>query len=117
MISFKFINISSADPVRLGEFYGSALDAKVDMTLAKEYGRVELSWDNCSVGMAIAKCDNPQPRECIFEFDTDDIDELYERLVSKGVEVLDVPKDLPWGYRYFVLRDVDGNTVDVTQKI
>ena len=75
-----------------------------------------MSWDNCSVGVAISK-GSSVPRECIFEFDTDDIDGLYKRLVTQGAQVLAPPKDLPWGYRYFVLRDVDGNTVDVTQKI
>ena len=40
---------------------------------------------------------------------TDNVDALYEELRSKGANVLQAPKDYPYGMRDFSVADPDGN--------
>jgi catechol 2,3-dioxygenase-like lactoylglutathione lyase family enzyme len=42
-----------------------------------------------------------------------DVDAAYERLVSLGHEGHKEPWDAPWGMRYALVRDPDGNGVDL----
>jgi catechol 2,3-dioxygenase-like lactoylglutathione lyase family enzyme len=42
-----------------------------------------------------------------------DVDAAYERLVSLGYEGHKEPWDAPWGQRYALMRDPDGNGVDL----
>ena len=52
-----------------------------------------------------------------FEFQVADVDAEYRRISSLGVEVKEAPKDLPWGYRYFNIKDPDGNGVGLVQAL
>jgi catechol 2,3-dioxygenase-like lactoylglutathione lyase family enzyme len=42
-----------------------------------------------------------------------DVDAAYERLVSLGYDGHKEPWDAPWGQRYALVRDPDGNGVDL----
>jgi catechol 2,3-dioxygenase-like lactoylglutathione lyase family enzyme len=42
-----------------------------------------------------------------------DVDAAYERLVSLGYEGHKEPWDAPWGQRYALVRDPDGNGADL----
>jgi catechol 2,3-dioxygenase-like lactoylglutathione lyase family enzyme len=42
-----------------------------------------------------------------------EVDAAYERLVSLGYEGHKAPWDAPWGQRYALVRDPDGNAVDL----
>jgi uncharacterized glyoxalase superfamily protein PhnB len=42
-----------------------------------------------------------------------DVDAAYERLVSLGYDGHKAPWDAPWGQRYALVRDPDGNAVDL----
>jgi catechol 2,3-dioxygenase-like lactoylglutathione lyase family enzyme len=42
-----------------------------------------------------------------------DVDAAYERLVSLGYDGHKEPWDAPWGQRYALIRDPDGNGVDL----
>ena len=42
-----------------------------------------------------------------------DVDATYERLVSLGYDGQKAPWDAPWGQRYALVRDPDGNAVDL----
>jgi catechol 2,3-dioxygenase-like lactoylglutathione lyase family enzyme len=42
-----------------------------------------------------------------------DVDATYERLVAAGYDGHKEPWDAPWGQRYAMLRDPDGNGVDI----
>jgi catechol 2,3-dioxygenase-like lactoylglutathione lyase family enzyme len=37
-----------------------------------------------------------------------DLDELHDRLVARGVEIIDPIADRPWGQREFTVEDPDG---------
>jgi catechol 2,3-dioxygenase-like lactoylglutathione lyase family enzyme len=42
-----------------------------------------------------------------------DVDAAYEHLVSLGYDGHKAPWDAPWGQRYALMRDPDGNAVDL----
>ena len=42
-----------------------------------------------------------------------DVDATYERLVSLGYDGHKEPFDAPWGQRYALVHDPDGNSVDL----
>jgi catechol 2,3-dioxygenase-like lactoylglutathione lyase family enzyme len=48
-------------------------------------------------------------------FRTDDVDATFETVRASGAEVLQEPKDQPWGPRDCAFRDPSGNTVRFTQ--
>lgn len=49
--------------------------------------------------------------------ETDDIDGLYNKLVSAGVTVVEPIEDKFWGERMFVIKDPDGFGLAITKKI
>ena len=52
-------------------------------------------------------------RSAILEFQVDDVDAVLARLVSAKADVAMPPSDMPWGNRSMLLRDPDGNVVNV----
>jgi uncharacterized glyoxalase superfamily protein PhnB len=48
-------------------------------------------------------------------FQTDDLDAMFERVVEQGAEVLQEPMDQFWGTRDFAVRDPAGNMVRIDQ--
>jgi catechol 2,3-dioxygenase-like lactoylglutathione lyase family enzyme len=42
-----------------------------------------------------------------------DVDATYERLVAAGYHGHKAPWDAPWGQRYALIHDPDGNTIDL----
>ena len=53
-----------------------------------------------------------QNRSAIIEFQVDDTDAVHARL-SADVEIVMPPTTMPWGNRSMLLRDPDGNAVNV----
>jgi len=45
----------------------------------------------------------------------DDLDGVFERVRASGAEVLQEPKDQPWGPRDCAFRDPSGNMVRILQ--
>ena len=41
----------------------------------------------------------------------------YRRVTGLGLSPQGEPADLPWGYRYFAIKDPDGNCIDFVQKL
>jgi len=48
-------------------------------------------------------------------FNTDDLDDSFEKVRSAGAEIVQEPTDQPWGTRDFAVRDPSGNLVRVDQ--
>ena len=47
----------------------------------------------------------------------DDIDAFYAEIKAKGAEVLNPPRNKPWGLREFALRTIDGHRITFGQPI
>jgi uncharacterized glyoxalase superfamily protein PhnB len=52
-------------------------------------------------------------RSAIIEFQVDDVDAVLARLASAKADVAMPPSEMPWGNRSMLLRDPDGNVVNV----
>ena len=52
-------------------------------------------------------------RTAIIEFQVEDVDSLSESLGDPSIERVMAPTDMPWGNRSMLLRDPDGNLVNV----
>jgi len=50
-------------------------------------------------------------------FEVDDVDERYTALQEKGLDIVQSPRDTPWGYRVIVLKDPAGHTVELYHKL
>jgi uncharacterized glyoxalase superfamily protein PhnB len=42
------------------------------------------------------------------------LDDLFQRVKTRGAQVIEQPGDRPWGHRDFMVADPDGNVVWVT---
>ncbi|MGI5899778.1 MAG: AraC family transcriptional regulator [Christensenellales bacterium] len=125
--SLKFVgtNIVSSNPQRLADFYKDVLGAFI--VNDKEHGgphRIEIWFGerNENTTWITVNYDEgfkPQVYNTCqgFEFRVADADAEYKRIVELGVEVKEPPQDLPWGYRYFNIKDPDGNGIDIVQAL
>lgn len=59
----------------------------------------------------------PAPENCLLEFAVEDALAQYRRVTGLGLSPQGEPADLPWGYRYFAIKDPDGNCIDFVQKL
>jgi catechol 2,3-dioxygenase-like lactoylglutathione lyase family enzyme len=48
-------------------------------------------------------------------FHSDDLDATFEKLRAAGAEIVEEPKDQPWGVRDCAVRDPSGNLVRIDQ--
>jgi len=49
----------------------------------------------------------------MIEFQVDDVDALHEQAKSLDADIVMPPSDMPWGNRSMLLRDPDGNVVNI----
>ena len=59
----------------------------------------------------------PDPENCLLEFAVEDALAQYRRVTGLGLSPQGEPADLPWGCRYFAIKDPDGNCIDFVQKL
>lgn len=119
------INIVSANPVCLGEFYRDILEA--NLVNDPEHGgpnRVEIWFgerDENAVCIAVNYQADYIPAKTTtcqgFEFRVANADAEYRRMLNMGVKIEQEPQNLPWGYRYFNIKDPDGNGIDIVQAL
>jgi uncharacterized glyoxalase superfamily protein PhnB len=62
-----------------------------------------------NAGAAVAAAN----RSAIIEFQVEDVDGLHGRLSGPSIDCVMAPTDMPWGNRSMLLRDPDGNLVNV----
>lgn len=62
-----------------------------------------------NAGAAIAASN----RSAIIEFEVTDVDATLAALDQRGLEIAMPPTDMPWGNRSLLLRDPDGNVVNL----
>ena len=117
------INIVTADTKRLADFYKNILGASIDETHGGP-NRIEIWFgpkDEHTIYIVANYDKDFIPRKynaCQgFELRVDNADAYYHRIKQLGIEISEPPKDLPWGYRYFNIKDSDGNGIDIVQAL
>jgi uncharacterized glyoxalase superfamily protein PhnB len=99
-----YANLTGTEPVRLAPIFaevrlpGGAVLAISSEELVKQF----------NAGAAVAGAN----RSAIIEFQVDDVDAEHARL-GDTVDYAMPPATMPWGNRSMLLRDPDGNVVNV----
>jgi uncharacterized glyoxalase superfamily protein PhnB len=96
--------LSGSEPLRLAEGFAELRLEGVVLAISSE--RL-IQQFNAGAATAAAN------RSAILEFQVDDVDGLHERMRAAAAEVVMVPTVMPWGNRSLLLRDPDGNLVNV----
>ena len=121
-MKFASIRLVSADLDRLIAFY-TRLTGVAATRLAPEFAEVRLDGaivalttermiQQFNAGAAIAAAN----RSALLEFQVDDVDAVRARLGHAPLDYVMAPTDMPWGNRSMLLRDPDGNVVNVFSK-
>ena len=117
------INIVTADPKRLAAFYQDVLGAQIEESHGGP-NRIEIWFGpkNDSTVCIVANYDAGFQKQTYhacqgFEFRVDDVDGAYERICALGIKAEEAPRDLPWGFRFFHIKDPDGNGIDLVQAL
>lgn len=130
-ISLQYSHITVTDPQAALAFYRDALGLEVVndvasgdhhwITLGMPGGGTEIVLSDPYAGRSQEDGDLIQQlvtkgvlNSVIFHTD-DDLDAVFERVRASGAEVLQEPKDQPWGPRDCAFRDPAGNMVRILQ--
>lgn len=109
------VNIATAKIIEMRDFYSLVLNAPYSERNALRY---EIHVDNVCIVVSSTEIKTPvNPDCCGLEFDVDDVDAEYERLCAAGLDIEKPPVTLPWKYRYFAVKDPDGNNIDFVQYV
>ena len=99
----------------MSKFYSLVLNKPY---LERNSHRYEILIDNCCI--VITYSENKtliNPDSCGLEFIVDDVEMEYNRLISTGVYIKEAPITLLWNYKYFAIKDPDGNNIDFVEYI
>ena len=117
------INLPTPDAKRLADFYRDICGANIDDTHGGP-NRIEIRFGNkdsrtvCIVATQDTAYKKAETTACQgFEFSVCDANAEYKRIKTMGIEINEPPKDLPWGYRFFHIKDPDGNGIDIVQAL
>ena len=109
------VNIPTQQPEAMRDFYALVLDAP----WCSDHGgpnRYEIPAENATVVVQrVATPPVVHPEGCGLEWIVEDVEKEYRRLVAAGLQPLAPPETLPWGWRFFALKDPDENNPDIVQ--
>lgn len=117
----KFVStrIITADVNRLVDFYETVTGVaavwgnELFAELPTPVGTLAIGSDKTVPLFAAGSAEPAANRSVIVEFLVDDVDAEYERLREGIGEVVTTPTTMPWGNRALLLRDPDGNLVNL----
>ncbi len=118
-MKFASVRVVTSDVERLIEFY-QRLSGIEALRLADGFAEMRFAGATLAissehliklfnVGAATAAAN----RSAIFEFEVEDVDAVLERMNGFGTQVVMPTTLMPWGNRSLLLRDPDGNLVNV----
>jgi hydroxymethylpyrimidine/phosphomethylpyrimidine kinase len=104
---------------RLGRalaFYRDALGFKVVDEYPGAYARLKSPGSGTTIALHVL--DRGQKMRPLTEglrlyFEVGDIDAFCGRLAKRGVRFMQLPEDMPWGWRHAYLRDPDGHEISL----
>lgn len=94
------------------------------MALGAEYGESHGGPDRCEillgeVLLVLCRTDLPvavNPDCCGLEFQVEDVEAEYRRLLERGVRFDSPPVVYPWGYKAMGFRDPNGNRIGFVEE-
>lgn len=100
-------NLSEIEPVRLADGFAEVRFEGVVLAISAQQLVARFN-----AGAAIAAAN----RSAILEFQVADVESVRSRLVQENVEIVMPPTRMPWGNLSLLVRDPDGNLVNVYSK-
>jgi uncharacterized glyoxalase superfamily protein PhnB len=121
-MKFASVRLVTSDLERLVSFY-ALLTGVTAVRLAPEFAELRLEGATVAIstegpirqfnaGVAVAAAN----RSAILEFQVADVDAVRARLGDAPLDYVMPPTDMPWKNRSLLLRDPDGNAVNVFSK-
>lgn len=116
------IALITDDVLALARFYADLLDAEVEgdasFAVVKVAGAGLTFFSKSGMeAMAPGSMAGAGHGGFTIEFNVDDVDPRYERLVAEGVTIAKPLTTQPWGRRSVWVRDPDGNIVNFYQNV
>lgn len=113
------IRIISDDVARLAEFYEVVTGTTIKW-LTPDFAELVTPAGTLAIGstrtVAFFSPGSARPADnhtAIIEFLVDDVDNEYDRIRQLSTDVVAEPTTMPWGNRSLLLRDPDGNLVNL----
>jgi uncharacterized glyoxalase superfamily protein PhnB len=100
-------NLSEIEPVRLADGFAEVRFDGVVLAVSSQQLVARFN-----AGAAIAAAN----RSAILEFEMADVEAVHQRLLDEHVEVVLPPTRMPWGNLSLLVRDPDGNLVNIFSK-
>jgi uncharacterized glyoxalase superfamily protein PhnB/predicted SnoaL-like aldol condensation-catalyzing enzyme len=117
MHRFNGVCLITNDVPALSGFYRDLLRAEVqgDAQFAQlqTAGAALTFFDSQAMQQMAAGSAAPGPGGVVLEFQVEDVDLLYQKLLEQAVEIVKAPTTQPWGLRSVWFRDPDGNLVNL----
>lgn len=118
MAAPKSAKLSTASPVfvvedvkRSVEHYRTVLGFRVEFTHGDPASYAGIERDNVTVHLQMARDSKRKAgQSAIYVFVTD-VDALHRELKSRGANIVNAPRDYPYGMRDFDVQDLDGNSL------
>lgn len=113
------VRIITDDVARLADFYElvtggtAARNGDVFAELATSVGTLAIGSTRTVPAFAPGAAEPASNRSAIIEFLVADVDAEYARLSDVVDSWVNEPTDMPWGNRSLLLRDPDGNLVNL----
>lgn len=104
---------------RLVEFYeqvtgiSAAWAAPVFAELASPSGTLAIAGTETVALFGVDSARSAENRTVIIEFRVDDVDAEFDRLKAVFDDFVQIPTKMPWGNRSLLIRDPDGNLVNL----
>ncbi|MFJ9950791.1 VOC family protein [Kitasatospora sp. NPDC091207] len=113
------IRIITEDVARLAGFYEHVTGATASWS-TEDFAELTVGPATLAIGstrtvplFAPGSAEAGANRSVVVEFLVDDVDALHAALGGRGGEFVNAPTTLPWGNRSLLLRDPDGNLVNL----
>ena len=118
-MNFVSVRVITDDVNRLADFYElitrrtTVRNGDMFAELTTSFATLAISSTRTVPVLARGAAEPAQNRSAIIEFLTSDVDAEYERLRDLVDSWVNQPTDMPWGNRSLLLRDPDGNLVNL----
>ena len=118
-----FTNILSGNVRKTAEFYEQILAMHRQFDSDWFVVLTHKSNENLELGILsrdhkfVPECARNPPTGIMITFVVDDCDSIHEKAINLGIQIIETPRNMPYGQRRMLLRDPDGTVVDISSLI
>jgi uncharacterized glyoxalase superfamily protein PhnB len=118
-MKFASLRVVTRDIDRLVEFYQRLSDIEA---VRPADGFAELRFEGATLAISsehlielfnVGAATAAANQSAILEFEVEDVDAVFERMNASGTNIVMPTTLMPWGNRSLLLRDPDGNLVNI----